>query len=183
MLPLCLKMYSGPHKTYAPAAKAAPTTHRPAVVVDTSMTSRVCAGVAKLYLKPISPMDRTRHSRDRDRDREKEREKGRLRDTEDKHREKDDGSQRGRWKEKERSGEERKRASKNPTRDHHRRHLEKLMEHPVRLCLSALSLYEVARIYIQEKPVDIPESTKDKKPKDPPDFVRFYMGQCLVVHY
>lgn len=129
MLPLCLKMYSGPHKMYTPAAKAAPTTQRHAVIVDTSMTSHVGGKTlfeAHFCCKPA--MDRTRHSRDRDRDREKEREKDRLRDTEDKHREKDE---RDRWRERERSGEERKRASKNPTRDHHRRHLEKLMEHPV----------------------------------------------------
>lgn len=31
----------------------------------------------------------------------------------------------------------------------------------------------------------IPEPDKDKKPRDPPDFVRFYMGQLLMTceHY
>jgi hypothetical protein len=37
--------------------------------------------------------------------------------------------------------------------------LEKLMEHP-------------------ERPVAIPEASRDRKPREPPDFVRFYMGEC-----
>ena len=43
------------------------------------------------------------------------------------------GNDRPREKEKWERGEEGRRArpSKNPTRDHHRQHLEKLMEHPV----------------------------------------------------
>ena len=33
---------------------------------------------------------------------------------------------------------------------------------------------------LQEKPVAIPESSREKKPREPPEFVRFYMGQCCT---
>ena len=35
-------------------------------------------------------------------------------------------------------------------------------------------------LYLQDKPVPIPGGPKEWKPKDAPDFVRFYMGEDLV---
>lgn len=79
-------------------------------------------------------MERSRSSRDRERGKEGEKHGDRDND-------KPHDSYRGKCREREWGGEEskRERSSKNPTRDHHRRHLEKLMEHPVCVtCVRAL---------------------------------------------
>ena len=60
-------------------------------------------------------------------------------------------------------------------------HLEKLMENPVCKTSQELSMYPVIYCHtncssVQDKPAPIPERPKDWKPKDAPDFVRFYMG-------
>lgn len=36
-------------------------------------------------------------------------------------------------------------------------------------------------MHTQEKPVSIPEAPKERGPRDPPEFVRFYMGKYIII--
>ena len=75
------------------------------------------------------------------------RERGRGREEEKRRDRNNDKPQENKGKWRERGGDrERERRSKNPTRDHHKRHLEKLMEHPVRESACAVDRTVTSRV-------------------------------------
>lgn len=135
--------------------------------------------------------DRER-DRVRDRSRERDRERHRERDREREHHSRDRGGEK-RDSDRGRSDYDRDRRrlrGKTVVLDQHKKHLDKLMSEPVSLycvcvlllCFSELKvrctgLCTVVSAHAQDKPVNIPEPAKDKKPPEPPEFVRFYMGE------
>ena len=154
----------------------------------------------------MTDSDRDR-GRDNDRDRGRDRERGRERDRErahDRDRERHGGSsrdrERGRERERERDrdrngdrGSDRdrrgSRSGRSSFKDDQKKHLDKLMAQPVgyiRDRIHARFCYPTAKPccnlwHLQEKPISIPERPSDKKPPEPPEFVRFYMGESQVI--
>ena len=68
-----------------------------------------------------------------------------------------------------------------------KKRLERLMAQPVRemktvtniLCRSETCSMVLKCNFLKDKPAEVPDKASEWKPKDPPDFVRFYMGKGI----